>query len=211
MLDPRAIRKVVELAISERHRVERALRQDTQLTDQEKHSTPIVDESDPEGFASGFLYVVGKTRKLLYELQPQVGTSAFALAYQQANADAMATGLGAFLLPKLEAVRAAHIELHLEARLAYENSTDTLETSEAHSIAVIALRDIVRLYGADVKSADMAATSESSVQIHLAAKQAGSRKAKTTEETGVSPVVSVERAKGFEPSTYSLGSCHSAN
>ena len=89
-------------------------------------------------------FPAGETTRLLGELRPRYGYGAFQSTFQKANADAMRSSIGQFLLPKLEALDVAHGKLLHEAGDAFKQSSSTLHSVEAHCHAVNALVNLVQ-------------------------------------------------------------------
>jgi len=119
-------RALAVLAIQERDRLEEALRVD--LSD-ERLQDQLADLR--HGRADGW-YPAGQTTLLISEIQPRYGLGSFEQTYEKAAAEAVQAGVGAFLLPKLEALFQSHEQLRLDAQLAYEQSSATLTSYAKH-------------------------------------------------------------------------------
>ena len=149
MLDKRAITRLIELAIRQRDAVREALHADACSEETQKRIAEWKSGETSAGETdTAEIFPIGETARLLAKLRPSYGYGDFQTAYQDANAAAIQAGLGAFLLPKLEAVYNAHEALLDAAREAYEHqsSLDFGAALGPHGRAVSALIDLVRQY-----------------------------------------------------------------
>lgn len=143
---PTATRRLIGIGIVERDAIIKALKADR------RNLGLQFDMADwKAGRVEGSL-PTGETWRLLERLQPRNGYGAFQAAYQEANADAIAAGMGELLSP-LKAAYAAHTAVLDEARQAAGKSTDRLATLDGHCRALSELIDVVRLCGVETAAA----------------------------------------------------------
>jgi hypothetical protein len=88
---------------------------------------------------------IGRTEQLLRTIDPQVGYGELDKAYQEATAEAIGSGLGSYLLPKLEAAYRAHRDLCSQAMATAERSgrVEDLTCFDAHCETFNALINLV--------------------------------------------------------------------
>lgn len=145
MFDPTATQELVNRAIQERDSIRAALRADSESSD--------LKEKISQCRQNGGWPLVGVTTQLLKELRPSYRSPPFIDLYQRACSDALAADLGAYLLPKLEAVKKTH-EAFLDRAVDYfDTLTEHIETdrhpfrvplpSDEHNRAISDLANIV--------------------------------------------------------------------
>lgn len=135
---PTATRRLIGIGIVERDAIIKALRND-------KKNLGL--QSDIADFRTGRVeggLPSGETWRLLDRFRPRNGYGDFQAAYQEANADAIAAGMGELLSP-LKAAYAAHTAVLDEARQAAGKSAGRLATLDGHCRALSELIDVVRL------------------------------------------------------------------
>jgi len=116
-------KRLIDVAIRQRDEIVNALRRDRDDQNLQQRLRDL-----ETGVAEG-CWPIGCVEKLMDGWEPQTGFGEFAATYQQANAEAIQAGLGAVLLPKLEAVSEAHRQLLDDfRRMAGRSATGTTLT-----------------------------------------------------------------------------------
>jgi hypothetical protein len=128
-----ATRRLIAIAIVQRDEIRNALAADQADEDLRRQVETWQ--------AAGGAYPSGRTGQLLDQWQRN---GEFGRLLQQANAETIKAGLGAFLLPKVEAVRDAHdLLLNEYGRLAEGEPAADWEAKARHAAAICELIEIV--------------------------------------------------------------------